>query len=50
MTELREVNCLQIGRTAHGVLRVEAPDGQLAMELEMNDLIAAWSGALGDIL
>jgi phosphoribosylformylglycinamidine synthase len=50
MTELREVGCLQIGRTAHGVLRVETPDGQLAMELEMNDLMAAWSGALGDIL
>jgi len=50
MAEAREVGCLQIGRTTPGILRVVEPDGQLALELRMNDLMAAWSGALGDIL
>ncbi|MEE9257475.1 MAG: AIR synthase related protein, partial [bacterium] len=50
LAEEREVGCLQIGRTAEGRLRAEAPDGQPALEVSMSELMAAWSGALGGIL
>jgi phosphoribosylformylglycinamidine synthase len=50
MAESHEVGCTQIGRVAAGSLRVEGPDGALAMELELDNLMAAWSGALGGIL
>jgi phosphoribosylformylglycinamidine synthase len=50
MAESLDVGCLQIGRTAEGGLRVESPGGDLVMELNMDHLMAAWSGALGEIL
>ncbi len=50
MAESLDVDCLQIGRTAEGGLRVESPGGDLVMELNMDHLMAAWSGALGEIL
>ena len=48
--ESHEVGCYQIGQVAAGSLRVEAPDGAIAMELELDNLMAAWSGALGELL
>ncbi|MBT7855584.1 MAG: phosphoribosylformylglycinamidine synthase II, partial [Nitrospinaceae bacterium] len=50
MAESHEVGCYQIGQVAAGSLRVEAPDGAIAMELELDNLMAAWSGALGELL
>ena len=37
-------------RTTEGGLRVEAPGGDPVMELDMDHLMSAWNGALGEIL
>ncbi len=50
MAESLEVGCLEIGRTTEGGLRVEAPGGDPVMELDMDHLMSAWNGALGEIL